>query len=348
MRRILYIIIILCITSEMQAQQRTLYFTPGDSIQVVLKNSLFRYGTYTGQDSMNMYMIELYVSDTQKISLDAIYSVSLIKSSSPNQLSSSNNLMLSSKNVDSKWVRLNRNGKNWVEAEMVDYHRFYIKLKLDDATFKVTNNRFLNIDSIAEPQNSNLDIRKYKNNHYQNPLLPTSFMPKSGQIYYQNTYLLFNSVAVGIMDNFSIHAGGELITTLIGTPLYFVMPRVGGNVADKLHASVGILHLGIANSSNSYNVATAGITYGSPEKNISFQYGIDVTDNSIHYFSASGFIRTGPYSGFASETIISNSDLISSAFITINTIRFIGKKICFDLGTANFFIPYFSLGYRFY
>lgn len=63
---------------------------------------------------------------------------------------------------------------------------------------------------------------------------PSSFMLKKGEGYYQNAYILSNSVNYGINDHFTI--GGGIILPII----FYVTPKVGYSLSKYIHVGAGI------------------------------------------------------------------------------------------------------------
>jgi hypothetical protein len=346
MKSIAIIILLVCSCFDLRAQQQPLSFVPGDSIQVVFKNSLIKYGTYWGQDSSNIFLYEMYRFDTSTFAINSIHSIQLIKRTLLPNTHQNNPSVADS--VLSSWVLISRGKREWVQAELIEYNRFFIKLRAeDDVGFKISRNHLIRIDSISQPINSDLDIRKFKNNPYVYALTPSSRLPKSGEAHYHNTYLALNSIGVGLTDHISINAGAEIFSVLFDKPLYYVMPRVGTKLSDQVYASAGVLHVGRANTSMSYVMATLGLTIGNKEQNLSLQVAQDLERRDGFVLSVSGYIRVAPYSGIVSETTVSSGSTFVPQFLTINAIRVIRKKWHVDLGTAQVFIPYISFGYRF-
>ncbi|MFN4931268.1 MAG: hypothetical protein ACK46S_07230 [Bacteroidota bacterium] len=64
---------------------------------------------------------------------------------------------------------------------------------------------------------------------------PSAFMLRKGEGYYQNAYILSNSVNYGVSDHFTI--GGGVILPI----LFYITPKVGYSVNKYVHVSAGIL-----------------------------------------------------------------------------------------------------------
>ena len=68
---------------------------------------------------------------------------------------------------------------------------------------------------------------------------PTAFNLERGELLYQNTYLLINSLGVGITDNFSISGGFEITTLFLGTPVLYIAPKVSLPVSENFRLGLG-------------------------------------------------------------------------------------------------------------
>ncbi len=155
---------------------------------------------------------------------------------------------------------------------------------------------------------------------------PSAFNLKSGEGYYQNSYLVFNSFNYGVTDFFSIGAGFELTSTFSAAePIFYFTPKVGFEVADNFNVGGGLLYLNAAGEANlgiTYGVAT----YGNRNDNLTLGLGW-------------GFFE---------------GDFSSRPNITISGMKRMKRK--FSLVTENWFIPIYedsyyevlSYGFRFF
>lgn len=81
---------------------------------------------------------------------------------------------------------------------------------------------------------------------------PSAFILRKGDGYYQNAYILSNSVSYGVNDHFTI--GGGIILPII----FYITPKVGFSPGDYVHLSAGI----IAGGTYLNKGIMAGIGYG--------------------------------------------------------------------------------------
>ncbi len=120
-----------------------------------------------------------------------------------------------------------------------------------------------------------LKMTKSPKKVWQNPnatryfFAPSAIPLDKGDGYYQNAYLLSNSVNFGLTDNFTL--GGGVIIPL----LFYLTPKVGFKVAKNLYLGAGF----IAGSTFIPGAIVSGgipfglITYGSPENNLTLGSG---------------------------------------------------------------------------
>lgn len=148
---------------------------------------------------------------------------------------------------------------------------------------------------------------------------PSGFNLKQGEGYYQNTYILLNSLNVGLTDNISIGAGIELlstIATLSGSgegPVFFVTPKVGFEVDENLHIGAGLLFATVP-SFGSDDRLGMGIAYGVGT--------IGSTDHNLTGGLGWGFVR-------------GNFD--NKPIITVCGLTRVARRVA--LVTENWFVP---------
>ncbi len=107
---------------------------------------------------------------------------------------------------------------------------------------------------------------------------PSAIPLKKGEKYFQNAYVLSNSMQVGLTDHFSI-GGGVVIPFL-----FFVTPKIGYQVSKHVHIGGGFL---LANSfikdlQVGLGVAYGSITVGSREHNVTLNAGWGATKQNSY------------------------------------------------------------------
>jgi len=167
---------------------------------------------------------------------------------------------------------------------------------------------------------------------------PSAFNLKKGEGYYQNTYLVLNSINYGITDHFSIGGSLELISTFstIGkswSPIYMFTPKIGYEVAKNVNVGAGLL---IANMGLQHGVQLAYglVTYGNPENNVTLALSTGWAEG--HYLknppiTLNGMFRMGRRTSFITENWI----VPSIGTLYSYGVRFFGSKISVDLGFLN-------------
>lgn len=136
---------------------------------------------------------------------------------------------------------------------------------------------------------------------------PNAYGLKKGEGYYQNVWILFNQVSVGITDNFSIGAGIVPLFLFAGasSPVW-ITPKVSIPIKrDKVNVSAGALMGTVMGEEDAnFGIAYGTITFGSRDKNISIGGGYgyaggDWADSPT--FTLSAMIRTGKRGYFLTE-----------------------------------------------
>ncbi|MCE4217912.1 hypothetical protein [Aquirufa antheringensis] len=99
---------------------------------------------------------------------------------------------------------------------------------------------------------------------------PSAIPLKKGDKYYQNALFLVNSFQAGITDHFSI--GGGLVVPFA----LFITPKIGYQVADKVHVGGGILFATSLIGGLNFGVGTVygSVTYGTKESNLTLNTGL--------------------------------------------------------------------------
>jgi hypothetical protein len=159
--------------------------------------------------------------------------------------------------------------------------------------------------------------------------------PRTG--YYQNSYLFVNSVNVGITDYFSFGGGFELISTFSPgvPPIWFVTPKVGTQIFDKVHIGAGTL-FGIVDGT-SFGIGYGIATYGNEDNNITAGLGWGFTDEETAnkpIITVSGMKRTHRHVSFISENWFIPFDEEYYGVISYG-VRFFGSNIAVDLAFLN-------------
>lgn len=106
---------------------------------------------------------------------------------------------------------------------------------------------------------------------------PTGYGLKKGEGYYQNVWVLYNQVAYGITDNFSLGAG-TVPLFLFGepTPVWLTAKLSFPVVKDKVYLGAGALAglvIGAEDDNPSFGIMYGASTFGSRDRNVGFNIG---------------------------------------------------------------------------
>ncbi len=156
----------------------------------------------------------------------------------------------------------------------VDGDKVRVKVA-SNATFVIS---FSQIASAKEVLPERIKDGKYwfENPHATRYLFaPSARNLKKGEWYYQNAYLVLNSFNYGVTDYFSIGGGLEIISTLaFGRPLFFITPKVGFEVSEKLNLGGGIIYYSTDdNRRRHFGIGYGIATYGTSDRNLTAGVG---------------------------------------------------------------------------
>ena len=159
---------------------------------------------------------------------------------------------------------------------------------------------------------------------------PSGIPIKKGKGYYQNILVTTNFFNYGVTKNISIGGGFEFITTLIGSPIWFLTPKVGFDISDNIHLGGGFIMAGFA----AEGTATLGygvFTLGQSETNLSIGAGYGLLDGELSDYPA--IMISGTHRISKSIALLSENYVIPNSFyFGIHGIRILSKKNSFDIG----------------
>lgn len=166
---------------------------------------------------------------------------------------------------------------------------------------------------------------------------------RSGEGYYQNTWILFNQASIGITDNFSISAGlVPLFLFNLGgggvteTPVW-ITPKLSIPIKkDKVNLGVSASYFTLIGEEIGGVGLLSGVsTFGSPDKNVTVGLGWGyATDGGLAdrpTVSLSIIRRGKPKWAFVSENYFFAAGG-EALFVLSGGARYIGKKLAIDFG----------------
>ena len=153
-----------------------------------------------------------------------------------------------------------------------------------------------------------IDKTKIKDGEYwfENPQATRYFYSpngnalKKGEGYYQNVWVLFNSFAVGLEDNFSIGGGVVPLFLFAGAPTpVWITPKLSIPVTrDKLSLGAGgLLGTVVGEDNTGFGILYGISTFGSKDKNLSLGLGYGYAEGEwakTPMINLSGMFRIGP------------------------------------------------------
>ncbi len=213
---------------------------------------------------------------------------------------------------------------------------------------------------------------------------PSAIPLKKGEGYFQNAWILANSVQLGVTDHFSI--GGGMVIPF----LFFITPKFGYKVADYVHVGGGLIIASTISKDANFGVGAAygSVTLGSLENNFTINAGWGAVKeaNSVYntqtqsykessawtlskrpMFTFSGMARIARKFAIVSENwVFSTKDgnynystgrtTYTHTYHTVLSagFRFLGEKNSFDFGLAvpvikesTIGIPYLDYVFKF-
>ena len=132
---------------------------------------------------------------------------------------------------------------------------------------------------------------------------------RQGEGYYQNLWVLFNQVSIGVVDHFSVSLGTVPLFLFGGleTPVWVIPKFSIPVVKDKFNLGGGILAATVVGLQEGWaGVAFGSATYGSRDRNVNFGLGYGFADGNwsntpvitisgMHRYSRRGYILTENY-----------------------------------------------------
>jgi hypothetical protein len=166
---------------------------------------------------------------------------------------------------------------------------------------------------------------------------PNGYGLRKGEAYYQNVWILFNQVAVGVTENFSIGAGVIPLFLVAGAPTpMWLTPKFSFPVIEnKLNLGVGALVGTVAGGERSgFGILYGMSTFGTKDKNLTLGFGWGYSADGIANLptvNIGGMIRTGPRGYFITENYLINSADESFGLLSFGGRRMI-NRIGLDFG----------------
>jgi hypothetical protein len=172
---------------------------------------------------------------------------------------------------------------------------------------------------------------------------PNGYGLRKGEAYYQNVWVLYNQVSVGITKNISIGGGMVPLFLFAGAPTpMWIIPKVSFPIVkDKLNVGAGALLGYVVGEENAgFGILYGTGTLGSRDKNVTFGLGYGFAAGEWlekPIINVCVLLRAGPKSYFMSENYYLNIDGDNIVLISAGG-RSVIKRMGLDYGL---FIPFF-------
>jgi small nuclear ribonucleoprotein (snRNP)-like protein len=167
---------------------------------------------------------------------------------------------------------------------------------------------------------------------------PSAIPIKKGKGYYQNVLLTTNFVNYGLFKNVSIGGGVEFISLLLGSPVWFLTPKVGFKVSENSHVGGGFIMAGFSGSGTS-TLGYGVYTFGNSESNLTVGAGYGLISGEFSNrptIMVSGTHRIGNNAALLMENYFIPVG-VTTNYVGTFGIRLLAPKNSFDFGLI--FIP---------
>jgi hypothetical protein len=151
---------------------------------------------------------------------------------------------------------------------------------------------------------------------------PNGYGLKKGEGYYQNIWVLMNSVAIGLTDHVSVGAGMIPLFLFAGAPTpVWVTAKVSIPVVkDKFNLGAGLLAgTAVGEPDTGFGIFYGLATIGSKDRNVTLGggYGFAVdSENGSPMFNLSGMLRIGPRGYLVTENYLFVSEFSSTLVLS--------------------------------
>jgi small nuclear ribonucleoprotein (snRNP)-like protein len=176
---------------------------------------------------------------------------------------------------------------------------------------------------------------EFANPHDSRYLIGPSGIPiKKGEVNYQNVLITTHFVNYGITKNISIDGGFEISSTVLGSPIWYLSPKVGFDISENIHVSGGFFMASFAR--DGFGLGYGVLTFGNAETNLSIgaAYGLiggELSDDPATIM-ISGTHRVSNSIALLSENYVFPNSFDDVTYVGIHGIRFLSKKTSFDIG----------------
>jgi hypothetical protein len=201
----------------------------------------------------------------------------------------------------------------------------------------------LPIASVTGLQDVSADRMKGGEYWFPNPnstrlfFAPSGRMLERGDGYVSDYEVLFPGVAYGVSDNVSIGGGVSLIPAGLDEQLFYLTPKIGGEVRENVNLAVGALIVGGVPDEATVGVVYGVGTFGSPDASITAGLGYGFAGTTIASSPVAmlgGEWRVARRLSLVTENyFIADRHSVNSLFSY--GVRLMGEKMTVDLALFN-------------
>jgi hypothetical protein len=163
---------------------------------------------------------------------------------------------------------------------------------------------------------------------------PTGQMLEQGEGYFSVYELFFPGVAYGVTDNFTIGGGVSVFPSGVDDQIYYVTPKIGMRVGEKVHLSAGVLAGGVIGGEGDFAGIFYGVgTYGTGDASVT---------GGLGYGFAGDDVTSEPLAMIGGErrisrriALVTENYFVTSAVgdpLVSGGVRFMSEKLTVDFG----------------
>jgi len=238
-----------------------------------------------------------------------------------------------------KTVVVKTNEGNEFVGKLVEETSSYVKL--ETTTYGLITLQKINIKSIKEIKPDNIIQGVFWEDHMQSTRYfwqPNGYGLKKGEAYYQNVWIFFNQISVGVTDNFLLGGGLIPLFLIAGSPTpVWITPKVSFPVVkNKFNLGAGaLLATVIGETDTNLGIFYASATIGPRDKNFTIGAGYGYAGGSWATrptFSANFMSRVGAKGYFLMENYVIGLDGQYGVLSMIGGRSIIGNGAGLDYG----------------
>jgi hypothetical protein len=213
----------------------------------------------------------------------------------------------------------------------------------DSLTVDASVGRFsLAIASVTGVQYVSADRMKGGEYWFPNPnstrlfFAPSARMLEQGDGYVSDYEVFFPGVAYGVTDNVSIGGGVSLIPAGLDDQLFYVTPKIGGEVRRNVNLAVGALVVGGIPDEATVGIVYGVGTFGPPDASITAGLGYGFAGTTVArnpVAMVGGELRVSRHVALVTENYIIPDTHVNPLYSY--GVRLMGEKLTVDLALFN-------------